>query len=395
MRLENLNMAGIYIHIPFCRQACHYCDFHFSTSLKSKDDFIKALLSEMDLRKHYAGINTAVDTIYFGGGTPSLLDHADLDEIFTGLYKNFSVSPDAEITLEANPDDLTPQKIKELSGSPVNRLSIGIQSFDDAELKWMNRAHNSQMAIESVRNAMTAGFGNISADLIYGSPLLTDNQWTKNLETVLSLGVPHLSCYSLTIEERTPLAAMISKGNTEMPDDGKSATQLGILMDFCEANGFEQYEISNFCRNGMYSRHNSNYWKGIPYTGFGPSAHSYDGKSRQWNVSNNMAYINTLKNGNIPATAEVLTPENAYNEYIMTSLRTGWGVSIDEISAKHGNKFALYFSHMAERYINSGNIEKNGNAYKLTRMGKFFADRIASDLFYDDGRHLPANAILL
>jgi oxygen-independent coproporphyrinogen-3 oxidase len=375
-------MAGIYIHIPFCKQACHYCDFHFSTSLKMKDDFIKALLNEIALQKDFFDTGEIIETIYFGGGTPSLLDQKDLDSIFTAIHQYFNVAADAEITLEANPDDLTAAKLRMLYSTPVNRLSAGIQSFDDTELQWMNRAHNSQMALSCIHDAQAAGFENISVDLIYGSPVLSDEQWIKNLETAFAMQVPHLSCYSLTVEERTPLDSQIKKGISLPVDENKSAAQFSILMELAASHGFEQYEISNFCRQGKYSRHNSNYWEGVPYLGLGPSAHSFDGTARQWNIKNNIQYIRSIEKKEIPFTREVLSAENAYNEQVMIALRTSQGISGEAIEKRHGKSFASYFSHTIERYIADNSVEKVDGWYRLTMKGKYFADRIASDLFY-------------
>jgi len=378
-------MAGIYIHIPFCRQACHYCDFHFSTSLKQKDAFIQALLKEIKLRKNYLPAKEAIGTIYLGGGTPSLLEQQDLEKIFSMLHACFEVDKNAEVTLEANPDDLTDNRINMLKGTPVNRLSIGIQSFDNAELRWMNRAHDAQMAAASVRRAQDAGFANISVDLIYGSPLLSNENWIKNLQRVHDMQVPHLSAYSLTVESRTALADMIKKNKTAAPDENKSAEQLGLLMEFAKGHQLEQYEISNFCRDGKYSRHNSSYWKRIPYIGFGPSAHSYDGLSRQWNISNNTSYIKSIDEGTVPFTSEILTRTQAYNEYIMTSLRTKWGVSHSILHQQAGEELAAYFSAHVKSFIADGTVQENEQVYTLTDKGKFLADRIASDLFYVDG----------
>ena len=375
-------MPGIYIHIPFCKQACHYCDFHFSTTLHKKDDFLKALLLEIELRSDYLNRDEEIETVYFGGGTPSLLEKRELDIIFNQLNKYYPISAKAEITLEANPDDLSTLKLEEIRKTQVNRLSIGIQSFRNEELKWMNRAHDATMAINCVREAQEQGFKNISVDLIYGSPLLTDELWIENLEKVFSLDVQHLSCYNLTVETKTALASFIKTGKRPAPDENLAAGQFKILMEMTSGHGFEQYEISNFCRNDQYSRHNSNYWKGAKYIGFGPSAHSYNGLSRQWNKANNVLYINEISKGIVPFEVEVLSKNDIYNEYIMTSLRTKWGVNRSELLEKTSKMHLDYFLSRAEKYIYERQMEQWSDHFILTTAGKYFADRIASDLFY-------------
>lgn len=375
-------MSGIYIHIPFCRQACHYCDFHFSTELKMKDQFVDALLTEIKLRSEYLGKGSVINTVYLGGGTPSLLEQKDLEHIFSELHVHFTVSEEAEITLEANPDDLTKTKLNMLANTPVNRLSIGIQSFDDEELTWMNRAHNAKMAIECVYDANDAGINNISIDLIYGSPLLTNSRWIKNLDTAFSLPVQHLSCYNLTIENKTALADMIKKGKRKPPDELKSKEQFKILMELTAINGFDQYEISNFSKNNRISLHNSSYWNGTHYLGLGPSAHSFNGISRQWNLSNNQSYIKAMKAGMPLFTTENLTAQDKYNEYIMTSLRTKWGVEIRQVREKFGSSIERYLLERLTPHISSKHIIKNETNYMLSDEGKYFADGIASDLFF-------------
>ena len=325
-------MPGIYIHIPFCKQACHYCDFHFSVSLQKKDAFIRALLEEIRLQKNYL-ISTdskpsPVSTIYFGGGTPSILSAQEIKNILDEIKKNYPVKEDAEITLEANPDDLTKEKLKSLKDTGINRLSIGIQSFSDADLKFMNRVHDSKMALDSIKAAQDTGFSNLTIDCIYGTPTLSDEQWIHNLKTALELGIPHLSCYSLTVEPRTALAQFIKTGKVPPVEEAKAASQFELLMQFADDNNYEQYEISNFAKNKMYSLHNSNYWKNENYLGLGPSAHSYNGTSRQWNVASNSAYIESLHQHKIPFEKEELTITQQYNEYILTSLRTIWGCDL-------------------------------------------------------------------
>ena len=376
-------MAGIYLHIPFCRQACHYCDFHFSTSLKNKEELVHSLVKEIELQKEFFGDEkaSALKTIYFGGGTPSLLSNEEVGQLISAITKTFAVDSDAEVTMEANPDDLTSGKLKELKSAGINRLSIGIQSFDDADLKWMNRLHNAEQAIRSVKDAQGEGFDNITIDLIYGTPLLSDEQWKKNLQTAFDLGVQHLSCYALTVEPRTSLAHDIMNGKQKGVDDAKQARHFEMLMDFAEANGFEQYEISNFARNGKYSQHNSSYWTGEKYLGIGPSAHSYNEKERWWNVRNNGEYIRQINSGNIPAEKEILTPENKFNEYVMTSLRTTWGCNIEKIRKEFGAERAEIFFRQAMLKIGEGLMDQRRQNFILTRKGKFFADRIAAEMF--------------
>lgn len=374
-------MAGIYIHIPFCKQACSYCDFHFSTSLKSKDAFLSSLIHEIELQKNYLGNDALIETVYFGGGTPSLLSSEELDTIFKALYNTFTIAKNAEITLEANPDDLSKIKLQQLKSSPVNRLSIGIQSFFEADLKLMNRAHNSQQAENCIIESQDAGFENITIDLIYGTPGLSNENWKKNLEKAFNLGVPHLSCYSLTVEEKTPLESHIKKGKVKPVNEEQSAEQFLILMEETTKNGYEQYEISNFCKPGFHSRHNSNYWKGIKYLGLGPSAHSYDGNSRQWNVSNNFRYIQSISENKIPAEKETLNSEQKFNEYMMTGLRTSTGISLEKVRKEFGELCLSKLLTEATNYLDCSKIILKRNHLILTNSGKLIADRISSDFF--------------
>src|SRR5476651_2419435 len=314
-------MAGIYIHIPFCKQACHYCDFHFSTSLKYRDEMVQAIVKEIRLQMHYLNGET-IETVYFGGGTPSLLNSGEINQVIDTITRLHHVATNAEITLEANPDDLDQQKVMALRQTPVNRFSIGIQSFFDEDLLWMNRAHRSDEAEASVKRTQDAGFENITADLIYGFPLLTDAKWQQNMAKLFALNVPHVSAYSLTVEPRTALASFIKNKKQAPVSDQQSAEQFLMLMAEMDKRGFEHYEISNFSKPGQYSRHNTNYWRGVKYLGIGPSAHSFNGDTRQWNIANNAKYLAGLTTGTIPAETETLTEENRLNEYIMTSLRT-------------------------------------------------------------------------
>ena len=374
-------MAGIYIHIPFCKQACNYCDFHFSTSLKNKDAFINALLKEIELQKDYLGANEKVSTVYFGGGTPSLLSQSELVTILNVVNKYFNVATDAEITLEANPDDLTEEKILQLKQTPVNRLSIGIQSFYDEDLKFMNRAHDSKEALNAVKFAQENGFDNITIDLIYGTPTLTHHKWRNNLQIAFALNIKHISAYCLTVEPKTALAHQIRSGRTKNIDEQHSSEQFEILLEAMYASDFIQYEISNFCKDGCYSKHNSNYWLKENYLGLGPSAHSFNGTSRQWNISNNALYIQSLEKGELNFEKEELTTEQRYNEYILTSLRTIWGTDLDYIEKQFGKEYLNYCLAEADKYIRTENMVSEENKLFLTDKGKLLADKISSDLF--------------
>ena len=373
-------MAGIYIHIPFCKQACHYCDFHFSTSLTYKAELLNALQKEIRLQKGFLDGET-IETIYFGGGTPSLLEGEEISQLINTITDLHSVSSNAEITLEANPDDLDPKKLKELRQTPVNRFSIGIQSFFDDDLMWMNRAHRSNEAESSVKRAQDAGFENITVDLIYGYPLLTDAKLKFNLDKVFELQVPHVSAYSMTVEPRTALASFIKNKKQAPMNEEQSWEQFIQLMEAMQSQGFEHYEISNFCKPGNYSRHNTNYWKGVKYLGIGPSAHSYDGEKRQWNIANNAKYIQAIEKKSIPAEIEILTEENRLNEYIMTSLRTQWGLKLAQLNtiAKGASEPLL---KEAEEFLEKGWITQKDQVIYLTQTGKLYADHIASELFF-------------
>ena len=373
-------MAGIYLHIPFCKQACNYCDFHFSTSTKLKSNFVEALLKEMSLRKEYLD-EEKIHSIYFGGGTPSLLSKEELKLIFDALYNLFDIDENAEITLEANPDDLNFEKLQVLKNSPVNRLSIGIQSFREEDLLFMNRAHNAKEAYSVVTSCRAMGFDNLSIDLIYGTPGLSDEAWKENLQIAFDLGVSHISSYALTVEEKTALYQQIKKGLLAPVDEVQSADQFKILMIEMLKNGYEQYEISNFCLPGHYSRHNSNYWKKDKYLGLGPSAHSFHGDSRLWNVANNAIYIKAINAGELPFEEEVLSTIDAYNEYVMTSLRTVWGCDTKQIKKDFSEVLASYFVEEAKAYLLDGHLEETSGVYYLSQSGKLLADRIASDLF--------------
>jgi oxygen-independent coproporphyrinogen III oxidase len=375
-------LAGIYIHIPFCKKACHYCNFHFSTSLKQKENLLNALLIEIDLQKDY--LNGAdIETIYLGGGTPSLLSIKDLDVLFKKLSSHFNIVDKAEITLEANPDDLSDDYLRDLKHhSPINRLSIGIQSFSEDDLLWMNRAHNAIEAKACIEYAQDVGFENLTVDLIYGSPTTTDVQWLKNLKTVFSYDIPHVSCYSLTVETGTALHTMVKKGKAAPTDEEKSARHFEILMAEMKRYGFIHYEISNFAQPDNFAQHNSNYWRGVPYLGLGPSAHSFNGKSRQWNIAHNTQYINSLNDKTLPFEIETLTPTQQYNEYVITTLRTIWGSDPSIISQKFGKNYLTHFNKNILQFVQNETVMTDGKKYYLTDKGRMLADRITMELFF-------------
>jgi len=372
-------MPGIYIHIPFCKQACYYCDFHFSTSLKKKSELVTALAKELILRKDELK-NQTVETIYFGGGTPSLLTIDELQFLISEVYKNYIVIETPEITLEANPDDLSKDLIVQLSNSPVNRLSIGVQSFFEADLKLMNRAHNAEEAKACLQEA-TKHFDNISVDLIYGIPGLTNENWIKNIETVLSYNIPHISSYALTVEPKTALDTFIKKGIIENVDDDLAQEQFHILIEKLEANGFVHYELSNFGKPDNFSKNNTAYWQGKSYLGIGPSAHYFNGNERGWNVRNNSKYIKALEQNILPIETEVLSTTDKYNEYVMTGLRTMWGVSLERVEQDFGIMYKNYLLEQATFHLKNEMLYLNDGKILVTKKGKFLSDGIASDLF--------------
>jgi oxygen-independent coproporphyrinogen-3 oxidase len=372
-------MSGIYIHIPFCKQACHYCDFHFSTNLKKKDEMVLALAKEIEMRKSDFQ-DAIVETIYFGGGTPSILQIADLRFLIDQVYRNFKVVENPEITVEANPDDLTDNQIIELSKNKVNRLSIGIQSFFEDDLKMMNRAHNVEEAKKCLEIA-THYFDNISIDLIYGVPEMSNEKWLQNIETALSFNVPHISSYALTVEPKTALHTFIQKGIIPQPDDEVAQEHFHILVDKLSESGFIHYELSNFGKENYFSKNNSSYWLGKKYIGIGPSAHSYDGKNRGWNISNNSVYIKSIQENKLPIEIETLTKTDRYNEYIMTGLRTIWGVSLERIEQEFGKTYLDYINQQAAKFIEDHLLFVDDNILRTTKKGKFLTDGIASDLF--------------
>jgi oxygen-independent coproporphyrinogen-3 oxidase len=372
--------SGIYIHIPFCKQACFYCDFHFSTSLKKKDELIQALVKEIELRKHELK-NQTIQTIYFGGGTPSLLSNDELSLLIETIYKNYNVGEHPEITLEANPDDLTNERINELANSPVNRLSIGIQSFFEDDLKSMNRAHNSSEAKACLEHA-SKHFENITIDLIYGIPNMSLEKWNENLEMAFHFGVNHISSYALTVEPKTALDSFIKKGTYPPIDEHLALQHFNHLIEKTQEQGFIHYEISNFGKPNFFSKHNTSYWQGKPYLGIGPSAHSYFKNQRSWNVSNNTKYIQSIQNNTLPNTLEALSTKDQYNEYIMTGLRTIWGVSLKRIETDFGKQFLDHLVSASEKFINQNLLViNNERIIKSTQKGKFLVDGIASELF--------------
>ncbi len=373
-------MSGIYIHIPFCRQACHYCNFHFSTSLKQKDELINALCKEIGLAP--ADKTETIDTVYFGGGTPSLLSIKELELIFSALNKKFSMSNNIEITLEANPDDINPEKLTQWKNTGISRLSVGIQSFVEDELKWMNRAHTAGDSVRCINEIQEAGFANFSVDLIYGSPLLDNNNWKKNVDIIIKKNIPHISCYALTVEPATALYKMIAQHKKAPVDAEKQAVQFLLLMDWMEASGYEHYEISNFAKPGMHSKHNSSYWKGKKYVGFGPSAHSFDGEKRKWNISSNAGYMQSIQKGIIPFEEETLTITQQINEYIMVSLRTMEGIDLDFLKKHFGKKCMDKLQAASVKWQIGKRIRQVDSKLILTRQGKLFADGIAADLFF-------------
>lgn len=374
-------MAGIYIHIPFCKQACNYCDFHFSTSLQNKSNLVEAIIKEIELRKNY--LNTKeIQTIYFGGGTPSLLSDKETFLILEKIYRSYNVSRDAEVTLECNPDDLNDQKLKELKRAEINRLSIGLQSFNDEELKWMNRAHTAKESEASVKRAQDKGFENITIDLIYGSKFCTSNNWKQTLHKAISLQVQHISSYNLTIEEKTKLGRDFKIKKEPSIDDEQSAELFLEMVEVLEKNNFIHYEISNFGKEGFFSQHNSNYWKGEHYIGLGPSAHSFDGNSRQWNIANNNIYIKRInENDSTYFEKEILSEKERFNEYILTTLRTIWGIDLNYLKKNFNDEFVKTFLNQIDEYLKNETILLKEDCYCLTNKGKLLADRIASELF--------------
>lgn len=373
-------MAGIYIHIPFCKQACNYCNFHFSTSLKYKDDVVDAICKELVLRKDYLYGQT-IETVYFGGGTPSLLDEKSLMRIWETIWKHYPRIELKEATLEANPDDMDREYAAMLRRTPVNRLSMGVQSFFEQDLRFMQRAHTAGEAESAIKRAQDAGFDNMTIDLIYGTPGLSNASWKENMQKAISFDIPHISAYALTVEEKTLLAHQIEKGKTPAPLNEQAAQQFELMEEMLPMAGFDHYEISNFALPGKYALHNTNYWKGIHYLGIGPSAHSFNGHSRQWNVANNGLYVKGIDMGVPEEEIEILSPEDQVNEYILTALRTMWGIDMDYVASRFGTDIKEALQEKLLPFL-LGQVHKKGEQYTLTKAGKLFADGIAADLFF-------------
>jgi oxygen-independent coproporphyrinogen-3 oxidase len=372
-------MSGIYIHIPFCRKACHYCNFHFSTQIQHLDAFVDALIKEIALQENY--LNSPIETLYFGGGTPSLLQQAHLDKIVNALHKHFNLSDLKEFTLEANPDDISIEKTKYWKTAGVNRLSIGIQSFQQEALNWMNRAHTTKQSFLAIEIAKAAGLHNISTDLIYGTPHLSDEALLKDIEILNEYQVPHISCYALTVEEKTALHSLIQKKKIENVDTEKQARHFELVVDTLSKNGYAHYEISNFAKPGHRSKHNTNYWKGIPYLGLGPSAHSYNMSTRQWNISNNQLYIQSIQEGNVPFEIEVLEEATRYNEFMMISLRLLEGVDMEKVNAIFGAAYLKHTQNIMEALQKEGKLIYTDKGFAIAKQARFLADGIASAFF--------------
>jgi oxygen-independent coproporphyrinogen-3 oxidase len=375
-------MSGIYIHIPFCKQACHYCDFHFSTSLKNKEHMLQALHAELDARSHYL-VDRNISTIYFGGGTPSLLTSGEVNKLVDHISEVFTVAWDAEITLEANPDDLTDAFLKALKTTPVNRFSVGIQSFRDEDLKRLNRAHNAREADRCVKSAQDHGFENITIDLMYALPHLTNEAWQQNLNAAFALQVPHISAYCLTIEPKTFFGHQFKKGAMDEVPDDVAAAHYHMMLEEMDKHGFVHYEVSNFCKPGRESKHNSAYWDGVSYLGLGPSAHSFNGSSRQWNVASNASYMKALLDGGTYFEREELTRSMQINELLLTGLRTKKGVDTQKLEKLEWNIRSLFGDRM-EEWKEEGKMIDEGSFVKLTEEGLLFADYIASEMFHTE-----------
>ncbi len=370
----------LYLHIPFCHQACSYCDFHFSVSFKHKERLVEAMVRELELQRDYLP-QEPLKSIYFGGGTPSVLEEQELDMILTRIHQLYEVQEGVEVTLEANPDDLTPEKLRMLKARGINRLSIGVQSFRDDLLRFMNRSHDAAAALQCIEDARRIGFDALSIDLIYGVPGLSEKDWGEAVDKVAALDIPHVSCYALTVEPNTPLVKRLEKGEVVMPEEEEVERQFWQLMEEMEANGYEHYEVSNFCRPGWRAVHNSGYWSGKSYLGIGPSAHSFNGTTRQWNVAGNFRYIQSVEAGEVPCERETIDAVTAYNEYIMTRLRTCEGLFLTEVEKRFGVRIPEKFPREVADAQEAGQVEVTGDSLRLTRRGILVADRLASELF--------------
>ena len=376
-------MAGIYLHIPFCKTRCIYCDFYSTTRSELKSRYVQALCRELEMRKEYLK-GEEIETVYFGGGTPSQLGQEDFELIFDTIRTHYGLTHCREITLEANPDDLSKEYLQMLASLPFNRLSMGIQTFDDATLKLLRRRHNARTAIEAVSRCRQAGFHNISIDLIYGLPGETKERWINDLQQAIELDVEHISAYHLTYEEDTPIYKMLKQHQISEVDEDSSLEFFTLLIEHLRKAGFEHYEISNFCRPGKYSRHNTSYWKGIPYLGCGPSAHSFDGTTREWNVSSIDLYIKGIEENQRAFEIEYLDKTTRYNEFIITTIRTVWGAPIEKLKQTFGNELWEYCRKMAAPYLENGKLEIHDGVLRLTREGIFISDSIMSDLLWVD-----------
>ncbi len=376
-------MAGIYLHIPFCKTRCIYCDFYSTTRSELKTRYVRDLCSELEMRKEYLK-EERVETIYFGGGTPSQLEEGDFRQLFETIQKCYGMESCHEITLEANPDDLSKEYLQMLSTLPFNRLSMGIQTFDDATLKLLKRRHDARTAIEAVDRCRQAGLSNISIDLIYGLPGETKERWENDLRQAIDLNVEHISAYHLIYEEDTPIYKMLKQHQVSEVDEDSSLEFFTLLIERLQKAGFEHYEISNFCRPGKHSRHNTSYWQGIPYLGCGPSAHSFDGMTREWNVSSIDLYIKGIEENRRAFEIEYLDQATRYNEFIITTIRTVWGTPIEKLKQTFGNELWEYCRKMAAPYLENGKLEEHDGALRLTREGIFISDSIMSDLLWVD-----------
>ncbi|MBR2359588.1 MAG: radical SAM family heme chaperone HemW [Bacteroidaceae bacterium] len=375
-------MAGIYLHVPFCKGRCAYCDFFSSTNAELKEAYVSALCRELEMRRDYAN-GEPVRTIYLGGGTPSQLSLAQLDRLFSYIYKVYEVDESAEITLEANPDDLTEEYVRGIREClPVNRISMGVQTFDEGRLRLLRRRHTAMQAIEAVERCRRYGFSNLSIDLIYGLPGEDLMAWESDLRQAIALDVPHLSAYHLTYEEGTPLWQMKNRGEVVEVDEELSAQMYTLLVERLAKAGYVHYEISNFCHPGMESRHNSSYWKGIPYIGCGAAAHSYDGHSRQWNVASIPDYMKGVEEGNLRVEREELDLYTAYNDYMVTHMRTLWGVSLSEVRERFGEALLTHGVRSAQPYVKAGLLLREGDVLRLSEKGVFLSDGIISDLLW-------------
>ena len=375
-------MNGIYIHIPFCKKVCYYCDFHFTVSFQQRDEILNAIIKEIDLRKDYLPSHR-IETIYLGGGTPSVLHVDEIGKILNQIRKFFTTNDDAEITLEANPDDLSEAYLRDLGNLGINRLSIGVQSFFDQDLQWMNRRHNADEAIRSIKISQDCGFHNLNVDLIYGIPGLTNERWLQNLDLFMTLNVPHLSAYHLSIEPKTVFGYYKRKGRlTEIGED-ESLAHYEILTNTMRSNQYQHYEISNFCKDGKIARHNTNYWKLGNYLGIGPSAHSFNGTSRQWNKAVNTSYIKALGKGELCYEMEVLTENDKFNDYLITGLRTMWGIDKVEIKEKFGDLYLQHLEKELTKFDGMGYLQTSNDRIKLTESGMFVSDKIVAEIFYD------------